>query len=240
MGSFFGFDSLVAIGEAEADANQREKERGWDREREKLKLADMKRRASAPMSEFRFPPPRPPRGRRVVSASPMLGMALGGAVTEEPEEVLQGLGSKAGLPEEDEEEEEDREEVDDPDLPPWARRESMSPLARTHALLVAHLPPPLLKVLPSFSDDGKDEFLSALTSGQLLCAAYNVAVRRSRKPWGFISADAVHDVLALEAESANATSSKRDSGTSQNEKFATEGKKGWTFRRIDNLRLWAA
>lgn len=224
----------------------KKRERGWDREREKLRQAEAKRRASAPMamSEFRFPPPRPPRARRVVSASPMMGMGMVGALFEEPEEVPGGLGLKHS-----EDEEDDAPEESDADLPPWARRAPVPLLVRTHLLLAAHLPPVLLAALPKLASEGKEveekeEFLGALASGQLLCAAYNVVVRRSRKPWGFISADAVHDVHALEAElQLSGSTSRRDSGVSQGEKdkFGSEGKKGgWTFRRIDNLRLWAA
>ena len=83
----------------------------------------------------------------------------------------------------------------------------------------------MLRLLPvSSSDHGAT--LKALSSGQLLCHAYNHAVRRSRKPWGYVSKDAIHDIAAL--EEAQSTQ-----GTETN-------KRGWTFRRTDNLRLWAA
>lgn len=55
-----------------------------------------------------------------------------------------------------------------------------------------------------------------------------MGVRRSRKPWGFVSKDAIHDIVALEAQSI---------ADAQN---GEKGKRGWTFRRTDNLRLWAA
>ena len=70
------------------------------------------------------------------------------------------------------------------------------------------------------------DILRALSSGQLLCNAYNTAVRRSRKPWGYVSKDAIHDIAALEEAQGG------DGGEA--------GKRGWTFRRTDNLRLWAA
>ena len=55
-----------------------------------------------------------------------------------------------------------------------------------------------------------------------------MGVRWSRKPWGYINKDAVHDIVALER--AAAASQDKDE----------RGKRGWTFRRTDNLRLWAA
>lgn len=57
--------------------------------------------------------------------------------------------------------------------------------------------------------------------------AYNTCVRKSKKPWGYVSKDSIHDIISLEKAQSEAESSE---GT---------GKKGWTFRRTDNLRLWA-
>lgn len=94
---------------------------------------------------------------------------------------------------------------------------------RTHALLKSVLPVPLAAILPDDSSD-RATILEKLASGQLLCIAYNAAVRQSRKPWGYISQDSIHDVVTLEASTD-----------------ASEGKRsGWTFRKSDNLRLWAA
>ncbi len=42
-------------------------------------------------------------------------------------------------------------------------------------------------------------FLNALSSSPLLCLAYNAGVRQSRKPWGYINTDSIHDIIALEA-----------------------------------------
>ena len=78
-------------------------------------------------------------------------------------------------------------------------------------------------ILPDDSSN-RLTILEKLGSGQLLCVAYNAAVRQSRKPWGYISQDSIHDIAALEA-SVEAEEGKRS---------------GWTFRRSDNLRLWAA
>jgi hypothetical protein len=71
-------------------------------------------------------------------------------------------------------------------------------------------------------------FLASLSSGQLLCAAYNTCVRKSKQPWGYVNKDGIHDIIALERAEVDTTDSKTEGG-----------KKGWTFRRIDNLRLWA-
>lgn len=57
--------------------------------------------------------------------------------------------------------------------------------------------------------------------------AYNTCVRKSKKPWGYVSKDSIHDIIALEKAQAEVEGGE---GT---------GKKGWTFRRTDNLRLWA-
>lgn len=100
-------------------------------------------------------------------------------------------------------------------------------IGRLHALLIAFLPPNLLPILPVEPTD-RAALLKALSSGQLLCVAYNVGVRRSRKPWGYISKDAIHDIVTLETQSLiEAQPSEKT-------------QRGWTFRRTDNLRLWAA
>jgi hypothetical protein len=52
---------------------------------------------------------------------------------------------------------------------------------------------------PSHLPNSPDRtFLNALSSGQLLCVAYNIGVRQSRKPWGYINDDSIHDIVALE------------------------------------------
>lgn len=94
---------------------------------------------------------------------------------------------------------------------------------RTHALLKHVLPSSLAAIIPDDSSD-RTAILEKLASGQLLCVAYNAAVRQSHRPWGYISQDSIHDIATLEA-STDAGEYKRS---------------GWTFRRSDNLRLWAA
>ena len=134
---------------------------------------------------------------------------------------------------------------EDEDLPVWARRIwEGSEIGRIHALLSAMLPLDLRDILPappssdstssisspepSSADPEAVKFrltlLSSLSSGQLLCVAYNACIRKSRRPWGYVNLDAVHDVLALERVAA-----------SKGDEKAT---KGWTFRRVDNLQLW--
>ncbi len=95
-------------------------------------------------------------------------------------------------------------------------------LGRAHALLSAFLSSQLLSALGSAHS--RTDFLSSLSSGQLLCMAYNTCVRKSKKPWGYVSKDSIHDIISLEKAQSETESSE---------------KKGWTFRRTDNLRLWA-
>jgi hypothetical protein len=101
-------------------------------------------------------------------------------------------------------------------------------LGRAHSVISTFLPAHYLPSLPS--PDSRTAFLQALSSGQLLCLAYNPCVRKSSKPWGYISKDAIHDILALEEAQAAGKDEDKDS---------EKTKKGWTFRRTDNLRLWA-
>ena len=99
--------------------------------------------------------------------------------------------------------EEDGDDDDDDDseedLPRWAKRSAFpdDPLMRSHALLVALVPAYLLPDLPGPQD--RAELLNALLSGQLLCIAYNIGIRQSRKLWGYINVDSIHDIFALEA-----------------------------------------
>lgn len=161
----------------------------------------------------------------------------------EPEEMDGALGDVA------EGDEDEEPEFQDDELPEWARRDrfqddklGMSQVeyqghannfaARLHALLTTHLPPNLLNHLPpyGFKSADREPFLTRLSDGQLLCVGYNAVVRRSRKQWGFIGTTSIHDILALEekerAAQINGTVSKKPIG--------------WTFRRAENLRLWAA
>ncbi len=100
-----------------------------------------------------------------------------------------------------------------------------SPLVsgRAHALLTAFLPSNLLSAIRP--PNSRPDFLRSLSSGQLLCVAYNACIRKSKKPWGYVSKDGIHDILALEA----AAKAEGEEDVSR---------RVWTFRRTDNLRLW--
>ncbi|KAF8632472.1 hypothetical protein AX15_001871 [Amanita polypyramis BW_CC] len=205
------------------------KERGWEREKRKMIRSRSKgRRVSAGDGEGRSLATVVERSReqnRRVSAS-VVELLNGIRLTEEPEEM--DLRGTSNIPEgmANVEEGDDEECVDEEDLPGWAKKGVFigDDLGRAHALLSAFLPFHLLPALGPASP--KSEFLNSLSSGQLLCVAYNMCVRKSKRPWGYVSKDSIHDIIALEKAQAEADAE-------------TEGrKKGWTFRRTDNLRLW--
>ena len=212
--------------------------RGWTPEKERVEKLEREARGKVRKSSVPFPEmdsiasesttevdESGDSSRRVASAD-MLDTLQDLSNTEEPG-ALQTLA------------EDERDHVDyvngstvgDNDLPRWEKRSVFSDgeLSRTHALLVALLPASLLSHLPTSPD--RADLLNALSSGQLLCVAYNIGVRQSRKPWGYINDESIHDIVALE----DALSASAIDGL-QTEK----GRKGWTFRRTDNLRLWGA
>lgn len=121
--------------------------------------------------------------------------------------------------------------------------------------------------------DNMDALLPLLSDGYLLCRAFNEAVRRSDKPWGYISPHEMHDLEAEEAalqqkELLRAKQAKEDEAvkfqTRANRKSVSKGapsqadaddsgiaiksadpelvsnRPGWTFRKSENLRTWAA
>ncbi|KAF9467620.1 hypothetical protein BDZ94DRAFT_1248563 [Collybia nuda] len=201
-------------------------ERGWERERRKVVEKEDRglsrakgRRVSAMESSGRGSPMLAVSdgGRRRVSTG-MLDMMSGVSLTEEPEDM-----------EDIHEDDEAEESVDDEELPAWAQRTTFvnDDLGRAHAILSTFLPSNLLAELESPSS--RTAFLSSLSSGQLLCVAYNSCVRKSKQPWGYVSKDGIHDIIALEK-------AEREEGGDGKPEGA---KKGWTFRRTDNLRLWA-
>jgi hypothetical protein len=199
-----------------------EQERIARRERLDREARGKGRRSSAPLPEPDSGASEAAGTVRRVSSMNVLD-AMQDLVVEEPE-ALQTLA-------EEEDDDDDAFSMDDNDLPRWARREAFpdGEYQRTHALLVVLLPASFLTHIPVSPD--RNELLNVLSSGQLLCIAYNAGVRQSRKPWGYINSDSIHDIAALE----NALSSSKDD-ESQTEKR----RKGWTFRRTDNLRLWGA
>ncbi|KAJ7471969.1 hypothetical protein FB451DRAFT_1251556 [Mycena latifolia] len=220
------FEGKTADGEA-----GREKERGWERERRKAVQKDVRSRSRAnrragsendgdskgPM--LLTPAATGDKAKRRVSVG-MFEMMSSLKITEEPSQMGE-IG---------EEGDESEESIDDEELPEWARRKAFEgdDIGRAHAILSAFLPPTLLPALVPPSP--REAFLDCLSSGQLLCVAYNTCVRKSKKPWGYISRDGIHDILALEQAARDGP---------DDTKAQAEVKKGWTFRRIDNLRLWA-
>lgn len=118
--------------------------------------------------------------------------------------------------------------------------------------------------------DDLDRLLVLLHDGYLLCRALNEVVRRSDRPWGYISSSEIHDLEAEEAalrqkealrvrqeqesdapkfqtRTSSRTDSEGDSVTAEvggssnpSESGIFNGRPGWTFRRTENLRVWAA
>ena len=212
--------------------------RGWTSEKERVEKLEREGRGKARKSSVPFPemdsiaselatePVGSGDSARRVESADMLNTLQDLSITEEPE-ALQTPAEG----EHDHVDDADGPTMDDNDLPRWAQRSAFSDgeLSRTHALLVALLPASLLPHLPTSPD--RADLLNALSSGQLLCVAYNIGARQSWKPWGYINDDSIHDIVALE----DALSASAANGL-QTEK----GRKGWTFRRTDNLRLWGA
>ncbi|KAJ3840793.1 hypothetical protein F5878DRAFT_723485 [Lentinula raphanica] len=157
------------------------------------------------------------------------------SLSEEPQQ-MEGISEEAEhdeqRPQLDEGDNDDDSEIEDDALPEWAKRSTFvdHDLDRAHSLLLSLLPPHMHHALlppsstpPSSSPSAHALFLQSLSSGQLLCIAYNAGVRKSKKPWGYINKEGIHDILALQSQSTQSTQ-----GTQT----------GWTFRRSDNLRLW--
>ncbi|KAJ3764199.1 hypothetical protein EV360DRAFT_31871 [Lentinula raphanica] len=157
------------------------------------------------------------------------------SLSEEPQQ-MEGISEEAEhdeqRPQLDEGDNDEDSEIEDDALPEWAKRSTFvdHDLDRAHSLLLSLLPPHMHPALlppssspPSSSPSAHALFLQSLSSGQLLCIAYNAGVRKSKKPWGYINKEGIHDILALQSQSSQGTQ-----GTQT----------GWTFRRSDNLRLW--
>ncbi|KAF8335400.1 uncharacterized protein EI90DRAFT_3153008 [Cantharellus anzutake] len=152
-----------------------------------------------------------------------------------------------------EEEEEEEEEIPDNELPDWAKRSKFhhEPLSRLLSFLISYLPPDLLPFLPfpptppssppaspsSAQRKFRSKLLDVLSDGQIICTAYNGAVRKSKRPWGFIQLETVHDLLELTEDSD--VEEEKDP-MSLGSGMQTKGKTTWTFRRTENLRFWAA
>jgi hypothetical protein len=217
----------------------RDGRRGWEKERERVakklradkEVKASRRRVSAGDGDSLSMDGAGRSARRIFSSG-MLDAMKNMSVTEEPAEMESEVLSEG-------------DSIDDDELPDWAKRSCFTddplgqsfPLTvhtfnkhissgRVHNLITSFLPAKLLPLLSSPSP--RTAFLSSLSSGQLLCAAYNACVRKSNKPWGYVSKDAIHDIIALELANEE-----------QRLEEDKEAKRGWTFRRTDNLRLWA-
>ncbi|GAA6056732.1 putative Cytoplasm protein [Rhodotorula toruloides] len=122
------------------------------------------------------------------------------------------------------------------EVPEWARKDGWEDsLARAHAIIVTHLSPEQTSSLPNLASD-RTGFLDALSDGYLLCLAYNAALRLSSPhPFGFISASSIHPFSSISSSSVemSCTASSASDGGGGGEKI------GQTFRRAENLRLWA-
>ncbi|KAE9394940.1 hypothetical protein BT96DRAFT_862321 [Gymnopus androsaceus JB14] len=229
----------------EGKTGGRGEQRGWEREKRRIRdkersRSSAKRRVSAGDVESRsvtrtgiaLGSGSTSAERRRISTG-MLPDLMGRVnISEEPQQ-MEGISEEAENEGEVEADEDTDDEggLEDDVLPEWAKRLAFmdSDLDRAQSLLRSMLPAHLQPVLPteppSSSDASRTAFLESLSSGQLLCVAYNTGVRKSKQPWGYINKEGIHDILALqkaEAEKANGESKKT----------------GWTFRRSDNLRLW--
>lgn len=100
-------------------------------------------------------------------------------------------------------------------------------------------------LLASVTDSGNlEDLLHLLADGYVLCKAFNAAVARSDRPWGFIQTREIHDLRQEEADVPNktlrqSTSAEKVVASRQSDAGPTE-RPGWTFRRAENLRAWAA
>ncbi|CAO1635266.1 unnamed protein product [Parajaminaea phylloscopi] len=99
------------------------------------------------------------------------------------------------------------------------------------------------------SAEAREQLLAELADGQLICHAYNAALRRSRRPWGFIPSDDIHDIkrgeLGVLRDNSNPSGMGTAAGAAKEGSTDTKLSSGrpahtWTFRRIENLRRFLA
>ncbi|KAH8926205.1 hypothetical protein BT69DRAFT_1019874 [Atractiella rhizophila] len=180
------------------------------------------------------------KGRRQGSLLASFGLSETG-ITEEPEdEEGEGPGPQIEVTKAPEQEEEgSSEEIEVPD---WAAANyTNDPLRRAHTVLAAYLSARVIFHLsPPFGDGSRDSFLDSLHDGTLLCLAYNSALRKSQRPWGFIQPHSIHDLFSAQEPSIGGGHSKEGSEKEGSEKDRERTKVGMTFRKIENLRVWAA
>ncbi|ORY72380.1 hypothetical protein BCR35DRAFT_307646 [Leucosporidium creatinivorum] len=155
----------------------------------------------------------------------------------EPESPSRALGTKQeGAEREDESGDELSDEEEEETLPAWAQEEAFDdPLERAYIIIQSHIPPSLLpRLLPPSPPSSRSAFLLSLADGLLLCHAYNALVRHSSRPFGFIPEKDVHMLLS------SSSSSEGSGAEMARTKSEGERKVGETFRRVENLRVWAA
>lgn len=189
--------------------------------------------------------------KRLISTTLLDAMSEISMLAEEPE-LLRDQEVGSGL---------DDDDLPDDSLPDWARRSSHpnDPLGRLYSFIAAHLPPELIGFLPSPTvrpgspdpfispttptpgngDEFRESLLVALSDGQILCTSYNVAVRRSRNPWGYVHLENVHDLLGI-AKEPEEEQPELDMSLGSVQRASAKAKGSWTFRRTENLRYWAA
>ncbi|GAA5858435.1 hypothetical protein JCM1840_001203 [Sporobolomyces johnsonii] len=173
--------------------------------------------------------------------------------------------SGGGEGESEEEEEGEGEEGDGEEVPEWARKEGYAdPLDRAYSILVGHLPLDLARTLPnpSATRQNRESFLDALSNGHLLCLSYNIVLRdSSTRPFGFIPASSIHSfpvpilapspapgpgpesagmVRTASSQSSEGAGGQGDEQGGKKEREKGLERVGQTFRRMENLRVWAA
>lgn len=88
---------------------------------------------------------------------------------------------------------------------------------------------------PTTSSDG----LRFLTDGQVLCQAYNRAVRRSRRPFGFIPEHKIHN-FGTDQRPPSVALLPGSTERRQSEEGESKQPRDYAFRRIENMREFAA
>lgn len=140
--------------------------------------------------------------------------------------------------------------ADDSRLPVWARKSyNGDGLDRIRTMILdvlPDLPAEMLddEPLSSQSPPPTSPLLRTLSDGQILCHAYNAALRRSGRPWGFIQSSAIHDVKgeeeAFRARLAEEEAAAVEQPAERRDTTKSRRPQGWTFRRIENLKRFSA
>ncbi|EGG03898.1 uncharacterized protein MELLADRAFT_117173 [Melampsora larici-populina 98AG31] len=156
--------------------------------------------------------------------------------------------------EEESEEEIAEEEDEENPLEKWAREEveeeleenaneedrGLKKLIRAYECLRFFLPFDHLSHLKS-PIESRTDFLKCLSDGMLVCIAYNIALRQSHRPWGFIPSQSIHNVIELEQRNLSIITSHSNQNQNHSSSSSDPNERiGLTYRRMDNLRVWAA